>query len=279
MSMNPEMDKNDYTDPICPFDTSEYEKEPPAKMIDVRRAIEKEDEFLSRNDYDGAERVLLYWLSEADEGHDKRGRFAILNELMGLYRKTGKKEEALKTVEEALSMVPFVGEDTTAAGTVYLNSATVYKTFMMSEESIALFEKARPLYEKLLEPGDERLGGLYNNMALTLVDLERFDEAEILYEKAMHIMEQIPTGIPECAVTWLNLADLYYLRDGAEASEDLVNECLDRAEALLDTPGLKHDGNYAFVCEKCAPSYDYYGRFFYAKELMDRAEEIYNRAE
>ena len=56
---NPGLSKEDYTDPVCPFDTSAYEKEPPVRSIPVSRVIEKEDEFLSRNDPEGAERLFV----------------------------------------------------------------------------------------------------------------------------------------------------------------------------------------------------------------------------
>ena len=64
--------------------------------ISVERVIERLDDFLSRSDYSSAEKHLLYWLSEAKELKDVRGEFAVSNELMGLYRKTGKKDEAYK---------------------------------------------------------------------------------------------------------------------------------------------------------------------------------------
>ena len=43
------------------------------------------------------------------------------------------------------------------------------------------------------------------------------------------------------------------------------------------TPGLPRNGYYAFVCEKCAPTFDYFGRFAFAAELRAVSEEIYAR--
>ena len=57
-----------------------------------------------------------------------------------------------------------------------------------------------------------------------------------------------------------------------------IEQCLSLAQELLDVPTLPRSGYYAFVCEKCAPTFDYYGWFFYANELKNRAEEIYERA-
>ena len=73
--------------------------------ISVEKIINKLDGYLHKNDYGSAERHLVYWLSEAEATSDLRLRLTVLNELMGLYRKLGKKESALQTAEDALETV------------------------------------------------------------------------------------------------------------------------------------------------------------------------------
>ena len=272
------MNREDYTDPACPFDTSAYEKEPPVITVPLMRIIEKEDEFLGRNDYAGAERLLLYWVREAEGGRDRKGLFTLKNELMGLYRKLGREQDAMKAAGEALALIPAVGEDSAAAGTAYVNAATVYKAFGRAEEALPLFRKAEIIYERNLPGDDARLGGLYNNEALALTDTGHYDRAFELYEKALSVMEKTGSGYPEMAVTCLNMADLISLRDGPEEGEPEIFALLDRAEAYLERPENVRDGNYAFVCEKCAPVFTDYGRFLYGSELSARAEAIYSRA-
>ena len=53
---------------------------------------------------------------------------------------------------------------------------------------------------------------------------------------------------------------------------------VEKAKALIDTPELPRNGYYAFVCEKSAPTFDYYGYFLYADELKKTAGRIYERA-
>ena len=65
---------------------------------------------------------------------------------------------------------------------------------------------------------------------------------------------------------------------GAEDASAQVDGVLDTAQALLDSPSLVRDGYYAFVCEKCAPTFAYYGWFAAADELNERARAIYERA-
>ena len=272
--------REDYTDPQCPFCTEQYEKEPPVRPIPSTRVIEKLDEFLGRNDYAGAERLLLYWLTEAEQGRDARGEFQLRNELMGLYRKLGRKEEALENADRALALAEQTGiGNTVSAGTAYVNAATVRKAFGMAAEGLPLFEKARAVYEADLKPNDPLLGGLYNNMGLALTDLGRFAEARDLYGRAVAVMEQVGGGEPETAVTYLNLANLAEAEKGLEDGAEEIDACLATARRLLDTPSLARDGNYAFVCEKCAPTFEYYGHFAYAAELTERAKTIYESHE
>lgn len=273
-----QMDFTDYTDPICPFCTDQFKKQPPVHPIPISRILEKLDEHLGRNDYDSAEKHLFYWLGEAEDGRDKHGMLTIENELMGLYRKTNRKEKALESVKKALSLIDELKLGTAVvAGTTLTNAATVYKAFAMPEDSIELFEKAKAIYEKELASDDSRLGGLYNNLGLTLTDLKRFNEAKVYYNKAIDVMKQNRYGELEIAITYLNLADLATAQLGAEESEKVVDKYIEKAYELLNKDYLPRNGYYAFVCEKCAPIFGYYGRFFYNKELSDRAREIYER--
>lgn len=272
------MDFTDYTDPICPFCTDQFKKQPPVRPIPTQRVLEKLDEHLGRNDYDSAERHLLYWLDEAKDGRDKHGMLTVENELMGLYRKTNRKEKALESVRKALDLIDELKlGSAVVAGTTFTNAATVYKAFAMPEESIELFEKAKDIYEKELQSDDPRLGGLYNNLGLTLTDLKRFDEAEEYYNKAINVMSNNKNGELEIAITYLNLCDLNEAKLGSEQSEKIIDEYIEKAYELLNRDYLPRNGYYAFVCEKCAPTFGYFGRFLYQKELSDRARSIYER--
>lgn len=243
--------------------------------ISIDRILAKLDEHLGKNDYTSAESHLLYWLAEAQRGEDLRTELLVQNELMGLYRKLGKKEQALEHVSAALGQIETHGIGAqVGAATTQLNCATVYKAFGMAERSLPLFEQARAVYERELESSDSRLGGLYNNMALALVDLGRFANAKELYRKAITVMESTPDGDLEVAITYLNLASAAEAELGLEEANEQILTHLEKAEELLNAH-TKRDGYYAFVCEKCASVFDYYGSFFFAKELSERARRIY----
>lgn len=243
--------------------------------ISVERILSKLDEYLNKNDYSAAERHLVYWLSEAENGCDAKTELLVRNELMGLYRKLGREKEALDSVSAALDKIESLGiAHQVGAATTFLNCATVYKAFGKAKESIQLFERARKVYESELEGTDSRLGGLYNNMALSLVDLERFSEANELYKKAVSVMKQSPNGNLEVAITYLNMASAAEAELGMLDADMTIQSYLDEAEKLIENHP-KRDGYYAFVCEKCASVFGYYGRFIYENELKERARRIY----
>ena len=245
--------------------------------IPIAHVIEKLDEHLSRNDYAAAERHLCYWEAEATEARNLRALYTIVNEQIGLFRKLGRQEEAFDRAAYALKITEEAGLSGTAAeATAYINAATAYKAFGRVSDALPLYEAARKIYERDLENTDERLGGLYNNYALALAEVGEYDRAEALFYRAIGIMAQ-NRMMPEEAVSYLNLADLYEARDGIEAGDEKIQKCLNEAERLLDDPENTQDGNYAFVCEKCHPTFDYFGRFFYAEELRKRMRRIYER--
>ena len=312
------LDKADYVEPACVLCGTPYGQEE-KKPVPIGRILTKMDEYMGRQDFEGARRHLAYWLEEARLNRDLEGQFSLHNELMGFHRKMREKAYAFEHAEAALSLIDRLDmADSVSAATACVNAATVYGAFDEPERSMPLFERARALYEKYLPPTDGRLGGLYNNMGLTLTALGRYDEALSVYNEALSVMEKVPGGVLEMAITYLNMADTE--ADAFEARElceeglhedqndaadigslideiqdtttdtDLqtdeiqsseadiglrLGELLEKAQTCLEDPSPARDGYYAFVVEKCAPVFSYYGWEEYGDELAARAEAIY----
>lgn len=246
-----------------------------ASPIPAARIRERVDALAAKKDYDGAARLLEYWLADARAARDLRGEFVVLNEMMGVYRKMDDREKARAGADAALALIPVLGfGETVSAGTAYVNAGTVYDFCGDAEKALTFFAEARRIYEKSLDPGDERLGGLYNNMALALADRRRFDEALRFYAMALDVMRRQPSGKLEQAITYLNMADAVAAADGMEAQEETISGYLQTAETLLSDPATARNGYYAFVCEKCAPVFAYYGWFQTAAELERTAAAI-----
>jgi len=245
-------------------------------MIPKDRILDKLDSLLADNDYAGAKRLLQYWFDEAKLGGDRHGVLLIENEWMGLCRKLGEKEDALKHAQNALDLVGEMGiGDSVGAATTYLNSATVCKAFGLAEDALNLFRIAREIYERDLAPTDDRLAGLYNNTGLALVDVGEYAQARELYEKALSILGDIPQKEPEMAITCLNLASAAEAEYGLEEAQRMIAEFCDRAKTYLEIGRDRRDGGYAFACEKCASVFGFYGYEDYARVLLERCRRIY----
>ena len=272
------LEREDYVDPRCALCGKPGEEET-VQPVPVGRIMDKLREYEERNDWPGVERHLKYWLAEAEANRDERGQLMLNNELMGYYRKQGKQEQAFAHAEKAATLVEKLGmEDTVTAGTTWVNAGTVREAFGDPVGGLAFFERARENYEKNLPQNDGRLGGLYNNMALSLSVCGRYEEAMDMFRRAIAVMATQENGELEQAITWLNMADATEAALGPENAEETVEDYLDRAEELLNTEHLPRNGYYAFVCEKCAPVFGHYGYFATEAELKKRAEEINDRA-
>ena len=273
------IDKEDYVEPRCLLCEEPYGAQIEVKPVPQQRIMEKVDAYMSRRDYAGVERHLLYWLEEAKLGHDQKGELMIRNELIGHYRKVQDRDHALLQIEDALRLLDEMDfRGTISEGTTCVNAATAYQAFGENARAVQLFERAKAVYESIPSTGAALLGGLYNNMALALVEEKRFDEAFALYKKALDTMAHAEHGALEQAITYLNMADAAEAQNGLLDASEAIDTYLETAQTLLDTPTLVRDGYYAFVCEKCAPTFEYYGWFAAANDLNERAGAIYERA-
>ena len=269
----------DYAEPRCLLGDERYGAAPAAIPVPQQRIIQKLDEYLSRRDYESAEKHLLYWLAEAEQGRDQRGKLMLCNELVGHYRKTGRREEAFRYAEEALGLAETLGyAGSLTGGTTRVNAATAYSAFGESEKALKLFRLALEDYDADPRTDPAMRGGLYNNMALACKDLGRYEEAYALFDRAMEVMSLLPGAKPEQAITCLNTADTVAQQLGPEAGAGRIHALLLRALELLRDEEAPRDGYYAFVCEKCAPGFADYGMTAEAEELQRLAEELYDRA-
>ena len=247
----------------------------PKSRIPMDRVLEKFDSYLEEKELGRAKSHLLYWLEEAKSNSDEGGEIVLLGELMGYCRKNGEMDEAVSYAQSAISKVDKYGfSDTVTGATAVLNAGTVFRAKGDCEKSAALYERAEKIYEKELNPSDERLGGLYNNFASTLTELKDFDRALERYEKALKIMDASENGKLECAITYLNMADLYVKRDGEEESEKIIDEMLDKAYSLLTDESVEKNAYYEFVVDKCIPAYDRFGQFLRSNELRQRIDRV-----
>lgn len=243
-------------------------------MSAVEGFIKSLDAYFEREDMMGAGTYLRKSYAIAKEKGDDRLLFAVLNEMMGFYRKTGEAERGLSAIREGLILADDMGiTDSIAGATAYLNAATTLKAFGRAAEALTYYKKAEEIYRRELSSLDPRMAGLCNNLALALVDLGQLPEAEKRYREALAILNRLDGKETDIANTYVNMAHLYERLDDYEG----IEACLDRARDALEQDQIRN-GYYAYTCRKCAPSFGYFGYFVYEKELNERADTIYEGA-
>ena len=269
----------DHIEPSCPFDASLYtgvpDAEPTGPMLPVRERIARLDALYTAGDEQAAGALLERSREEARAMGDWRGELSMLSEMLGHYRRGMEAEKGLRAVEDALALIRGHRLGSTVSGaTVLLNAATTMKCFGQAAASLPVFQHVARVYGEHLASEDYRLGGLYNNMALSYADVGDFANAERHFQMALRVIARCPHPENELAVTWCNLAELY---DKQDAEDPRCADCMERAWDCLNAPELPRDGYHAFTLSKCIPSFDYFGFFLYAEELRVRVKEIYER--
>lgn len=240
--------------------------------INLARFFAKLDEAFSKGDLASAGRLIDYWERDARTIGDENGLLYVLNEETGYFRRTGEKEKGLAAVNEALELTEKLGMSGTVSGaTVIINCATTLKAFGEAEKALPLYENARVVYESSLEKGDFLLAAFYNNFALSLADVGRSAAAEEMFFLAIEMLEKCGGHEGEIAVSYINLAELYHNC----GENEKIPAALESGWERLMSQALAHDGNYAFICSKCAPAYKNFGQNERAEILFARSKEIY----
>jgi len=246
----------------------------PKDRINAIRLLSKLDEFFKTNDLAGAGDYLRYWEKEAESLFDKRGLLTVLNEELGYYRRTNEPERGITAVRKAASLIDELGmNENASAAVIFVNMATTLKAFGKAAEGIAYYEQAEKIMTDSCREQTYDFAAMLNNKASSLCDMGRLDEAEECYKRAIAILDKNGEHDGEIAVSYVNLAHLYFDRDGNAYEQ--VEKLLDTAWEYINSERQPHDANYAFILSKCAPSFEYFKRFDEAEALKEVAREIY----
>ena len=246
--------------------------------IEIQRFIDRLDDCFNRNDMRSARECIQFWENEARRAGDDRGLLTVLNEAVGYYRRSQKKNKALAAMEESLALVEKLGLSQTLSGaTIYINAATTLSFFGRAEEGLVLYQKAADCYRTNNKTETYEYAALLNNQAATLNDQKRYDEAEDNWKNAIEILKKVGFHDGEIAISLVMLAHLTFDRD--DTAYEKVETLLDEAWEYINSDNQPKDGNYAYVLKKCAPSFDYFQRPIEAQAMRDVAKEIYDQAD
>lgn len=167
-------------------------------------------------------------------------QLALLNELMGFYRSIGAAKKAIDVSVTALALIQSLHlEQTAEHATTLLNTATAFRADHRNQEALAFYHQALNIYDRTIGEQDARRASLYNNMSQAYQELGQYEQAAQCLMHALSIIQTIPGGETETAITYSNLAALYL--DSREFSKAV--SYLECALKIFEQ-GRKHDAHY-----------------------------------
>lgn len=239
--------------------------------LDTPSVLEEYDDFIARKRYAEGGEFLELAASAATQSGDTASLVTLLNELVGHYRKNNDRGACFRSIARLKELLDNGAvSDDVEIGTAYLNIGTAYNRFGDPEAAIEYYGIAEGKYRGKLGRRDYRWGGLFNNAATAYQAAGDYRKAESMFLEAARLMSALDKVADE-ATTYINLA---HLEDEARGNRGEIKRYLDRAYYLLNTV-REPDAYYAWVLEKLAPSFGYFGEEQRAAELADRSKKIY----
>ncbi len=174
--------------------------------MDIHKVLAQVDAFFEENRGEEAEELMQQSIGQAVQEQDDASLLHLLNELLGYYRETSQKENAMKIASQAIAQADRMGlEGTIPYATTLLNVANACRVCGKLPESMDYYRQVEEIYGRQLEPDDMFVAGLKNNMSLLYQEMGDFGRAKEMLTGALAIVEK-KGSLYEKGVTYANLA-------------------------------------------------------------------------
>ena len=235
----------------------------------MENILQQLDELYSQGLYEEGYQFLLEQMKKAMQENNDVIILGLLSELMGYYRVRGQFEMGNQMAQNAVAILHKMGiEESVSAATTYLNIATLKKVAHEYDQASFYFEKCQKIYAEQLTPNDVRYIALLNNMSIFYHELNQGQKAIELALTALQGIMQIPDGQIETAISYSNIAAMYF--DMEEI--DQAKYCIEEATKLFEQYGPS-DPHYISVTALQAQYELKYQHFNKAIELFELARE------
>ena len=209
--------------------------------MNSKQLLDQLDNFYRSSDTTGAENLLNHARSECERTHDQGALLTVYNELIGLYRETGRCEQAVKLTDLALKLTADLSlNGTTEHGATLLNGATVCRIAGRFERSLAFYLQAETIFLKNNQEHSYYMASLYNNVSQLYQDRQEYELALEYQKKALTLIRTLSENESEVATTLINMSHTYMALDRLDEASDVLKQAMDYYEAL----DCGHDPHY-----------------------------------
>ena len=151
------------------------------------------DELLQMGRIEETEDFLIAAMGRAQQEGDYNSLIALLNEMTGYQKETGKPDKAVAYGAQAIELMKQLGMTKTAVfGTTLLNVANACREAGKLPEAYQLYMEAFPVFEKHFAPDDTYYASLYKNLGLLFQETQEYERAVECLEKALAVIQGKP---------------------------------------------------------------------------------------
>ncbi len=199
--------------------------------MNINEILKEYDSMFGRCELSAIEAFLKQNIEDAKELNDYGSMITLLNEIIGFYRDTTKRDEALLHCDMLLQVMDEVKlQGRVEYATSLLNIANAYRAFGLCRESIQFYEKVYDNYQLNVKPGSFDYASLFNNWSLVYQEVGDFEKAKELLMKALEVVDMYDEAVIPQANTRTNLAvTLLQLQD-----EDAYSDAMKYLSEALD---------------------------------------------
>ncbi|MCR5742438.1 MAG: DUF4125 family protein [Lachnospiraceae bacterium] len=175
--------------------------------MDIKKTLEEYDALFGAVPPRVSYEFLDNKISEALKEGDNPGAITLMNEMIGMCRDAGFRQEGLTYSERALNLLKTMGyEGLPEYATTLINVANGYRAYAMYDEALSAYAEVERIYSEHLDPCDSRFASLYNNKSLLYQELHDYVTAATMLMKALPIIDAADDSYVEQATTRGNLA-------------------------------------------------------------------------
>lgn len=238
--------------------------------MEISKVFDELDILLKQKKLKEAEELLLERLTQAMTEGDSSIVLAIMSELIGLYRVTGRHDESTMLADKSIRLARRSSmENTEGFATILINGATAYRAAGKYETAMALFTQAEEKLRIAECREGYRFASLYNNLSLLYQELEQYKEALKYQHRALDIVTKLENCEIETATTYTNIALIYIKLGKIIEAEDYLCRAINIFEA--DKGEVYKDSHYGAALAAM-------GDLYCEKNEYDRAVIMYQKA-
>lgn len=233
--------------------------------MDIGNIIEQIDLLYSQQNVDGVETLILASLSKFGQ-NEVYPAIMLINELLGIYRERGDKDNSLKYVDQVLSLFNDnnLPKDEHYATTI-LNVATVYRVFGDFSLAEEYYNNCIEIYTEVIDKNDYRFASLYNNLSLLHTQKQEIDKSIEYLNKSIEILQKNQGTQVQVATANTSLAQIYMNANNIEQAKHNVNIALDIFDKFDD---YHHSASLATAGDIANFEKDYINAKIYYKNSM-----------